>query len=93
MFAPDAPAHPVPSPLDSAGVDSVLLGLETVAGRVTLLPAGQRKRLEFDSVVLLEPADAVASSPYGLRLLYVALTRAVSSLLVLHSRDLPAEPG
>ena len=49
------------------------------------------KGLEFDAVVLLEPAAVAASGAHGLRALYVALTRAVSSLLVLHDEDLPAE--
>ncbi len=41
--------------------------------------------------MLLEPAAVAASSAYGLRLLYVALTRAVSSLIVLHTVGLPPE--
>jgi hypothetical protein len=43
--------------------------------------------------VLLEPADIVAGEPdqvTGLRRLYVCLTRAVTSLLVVYSADLPA---
>ena len=60
------------------------------AGPVTLVPAALVKGLEFDAVVLLEPAQ-IARGTYGLRLLYVALTRAVSSLTVLHTQGLPAE--
>ena len=51
------------------------------------------KGLEFDHVVLLEPADIVAGEPdevTGLRRLYVCLTRAVTSLVVVHSAPLPA---
>ena len=50
------------------------------------------KGLEFDHVVLLEPADIVAGEPdeiTGLRRLYVCLTRAVTSLVVVHSTPLP----
>lgn len=60
--------------------------------RITVVPASAAKGLEFDSVVLLEPASiAVASSVLsGLRLLYVALARAVSRLVIVHDQPLPA---
>ena len=61
--------------------------------RVDLVPASLAKGLEFDHVVLLEPAAIVAGEPdevTGLRRLYVCLTRAVTSLVVVHSEDLPA---
>ena len=58
---------------------------------VVLVPADLVKGLEFDHVVLLEPADVAERGRHGLRLLYVALTRAVSSLTVVHARDLPPE--
>ncbi|MCA1713021.1 MAG: AAA family ATPase [Actinobacteria bacterium] len=87
--APDLLAQ-VGSVLERHGVQAELLGEGGPAGRVALVPCDLVKGLEFDSVVLLEPADIAASGPYGLRALYVALTRAVSSLLVLHTNDLPA---
>ncbi|MDT4995975.1 MAG: hypothetical protein QOD45_43, partial [Pseudonocardiales bacterium] len=62
--------------------------------RVSVVPASTAKGLEFDSVVLLEPAQIVAAEPtrpVGLRRLYVVLTRAVSRLVVLHDEPLPAE--
>ena len=58
-----------------------------------LVPAALAKGLEFDHVVLLEPAEIVASEPdqvTGLRRLYVCLTRAVTSLIVVHAAELPA---
>jgi DNA helicase IV len=39
--------------------------------------------------VVVEPAAIVAAEPRGLHRLYVVLTRAVSSLVVLHAGDLP----
>ena len=60
--------------------------------RVDLVPASLAKGLEFDHVVLLEPAAIVAGEPdevTGLRRLYVCLTRAVTSLVVVHAEDLP----
>ena len=61
--------------------------------RVELVPASLVKGLEFDHVVLLEPARLVAAEAdevTGLRRLYVCLTRAVTTLVVVHGADLPA---
>ena len=61
--------------------------------RVALVEARQAKGLEFDAVVVADPAAIVASAPEegrGLRLLYVALTRPTQALVVVHADDLPA---
>lgn len=57
---------------------------------VVVLPASMVKGLEYDHVIVVEPADIVAAEPRGLNRLYVALTRAVAGLVVLHRADLPA---
>jgi DNA helicase IV len=57
--------------------------------RVVVLPATQAKGLEFDAVVVVEPAAIVAASPRGRSDLYVALTRATHRLGVLHTEPLP----
>jgi len=59
---------------------------------VPLLTARGAKGLEFDHVIVLEPA-LLAEREQGLRELYVALTRPTKTLVVLHSRPLPAELG
>ena len=59
----------------------------------TPYPAGSG-RLTSAHEDLLEPAGLVAGEPdrvTGLRRLYVCLTRAVTSLVVLHAQDLPEE--
>ena len=56
---------------------------------VTLVPVEVCKGLEFDSVVVVEPAAVVEESPQGHRALFVALTRATQNLTVLHARPLP----
>ncbi|HEX6423006.1 MAG TPA: ATP-binding domain-containing protein [Acidimicrobiales bacterium] len=61
------------------------------AGVVTVLDPHEAKGLEFDAVVVAEPALVAGGTPRGLRLLYVALTRAVQELVVVHARPLP--PG
>jgi DNA helicase IV len=53
-----------------------------------LVPAAA-KGLEFDRVVVVEPAELVAPDRAGLRLLYVTLTRATQSLAVVHSAPVP----
>jgi DNA helicase IV len=60
------------------------------APRVAVVPATLAKGLEFDAVVVVDPAAIVAAEPRGLHRLYVVLTRAVSTLVVLHRDDLPA---
>jgi DNA helicase IV len=71
-----------------AGLDFAHIADE-VDGRLTLVPASLAKGLEFDHVVVVEPARIVAAETRGLRRLYVVLTRAVSSLTVVHSEPMP----
>ncbi|MEU0519325.1 AAA family ATPase [Streptosporangium sp. NPDC006007] len=58
--------------------------------RLLVVPATLAKGLEYDHVIVVEPADIVDAEPRGLARLYVVLTRAVTSLTVLHTRELPA---
>ena len=62
-------------------------------GGLLVVPVTLAKGLEFDHVIVVEPARIVAAEPRGLHRLYVALTRAVSRLTVLHSEPLPAALG
>jgi UvrD-like helicase C-terminal domain len=57
---------------------------------VSLLALGDAKGLEFDAVVVVEPARIVAQPPEGLRALYVAVTRCTRRLAILHRDPLPA---
>ncbi len=84
--------------LVSAGVEHGVLGADhgDVEHRVDLVPATVAKGLEFDHVVVVEPAAIAAAEPdhrTGLRRLYVVLTRAVSTLTILHAQPLTAELG
>uniref|UniRef100_UPI002455DEE5 ATP-binding domain-containing protein n=1 Tax=Nocardia farcinica TaxID=37329 RepID=UPI002455DEE5 len=60
---------------------------------VRVLTVSEVKGLEFDTVLLVEPARIVEESPRGLNDLYVALTRATQRLHVLHTAELPAVLG
>jgi DNA helicase IV len=67
-------------------------GLALAAHRVpaaTVLAPPDAKGLEFDAVVVVEPAAIAGGTAQGLRLLYVALTRAVQELIVVHAGPLP----
>ncbi|OOQ48599.1 ATP-dependent DNA helicase [Streptomyces antibioticus] len=68
----------------AARLDGVTAGAEPDLTRtVVLLDPRQSKGLEFDSVLVVEPAD------YGTSDLYVALTRATQRLGVVHHKELP----
>jgi hypothetical protein len=75
--------------LVAAGLPAAVLGDDGDAGLLAVVPATLAKGLEFDAVVVVDPAAIVAAEPRGLHRLYVVLTRAVSTLVVLHSGDLP----
>jgi DNA helicase IV len=61
--------------------------------RIAVLTPREAKGMEFDHVIVVEPALIVAEAVegQGLRELYVALTRPTTTLVVVHARPLPAE--
>ncbi|MGH3423093.1 MAG: HelD family protein, partial [Nocardioidaceae bacterium] len=79
--------------LTADGIGFTMLGDDSdMSATVDLVPANLAKGLEFDHVVLVEPAAIAGTEPdhvTGLRRLYVCLTRAVTTLVVLHALDLP----
>jgi superfamily I DNA/RNA helicase len=87
VIAADATAPRVVAALAAAGVAA---GSAEEEKQVTVLPAGLAKGLEYDHVIVVEPAEIVAAEARGLHRLYVVLTRAVSRLAVLHAEPLPA---
>ncbi|GGN61062.1 DNA helicase [Streptomyces albiflavescens] len=97
LIAADARIPVLAEALAAAGVTYLGPGEETTAEtRLTLVPASLAKGLEFDYVVLDEPQGVVDGEPderTGLRRLYVALTRAVSGLIITHAAPLPPQLG
>ncbi|WP_328933049.1 MULTISPECIES: UvrD-helicase domain-containing protein [unclassified Streptomyces] len=95
LIAADARIPELAEALTAAGIGYIDPGEETtVDTRLTLVPASLAKGLEYDYVVLDEPQAVVDGEPderTGLRRLYVALTRAVSGLIVTHTAPLPAQ--
>jgi DNA helicase IV len=56
---------------------------------VVVLTVRQAKGLEFDCVLIVDPAGLLAESPRGRSDLYVALTRATQQVGVVHTGPLP----
>ena len=95
IIAADTHIASISQALARNGIEHGTLGLDhgDVEHQVDLVPATVAKGLEFDRVVVVEPAAIAAAEPderTGLRRLYVVLTRAVSALHVVHSQPLPA---
>ncbi|MEV7008147.1 helicase [Streptosporangium sp. NPDC051022] len=92
----DAVSFPVSFPMSVPGASPALSSPVIGHGesgepehRVTVLTAGQAKGLEFDSVLVVEPARIMAESARGPNDLYVALTRPTQRLGVVHTGELP----
>jgi len=87
--------------LPDAGVGRSAAGAERAAGAaepdlerpVVVVTVRQAKGLEFDSVLVADPAAILAESPRGLGDLYVALTRATQRVGVVYPGSLPPVLG
>ncbi|MEU0071361.1 UvrD-helicase domain-containing protein [Streptomyces sp. NPDC006332] len=68
--------------------------LAGLGDRVVALGSLEAKGLEYDATVVVSPAEIADESPAGLRVLYVALTRATQQLTVVSAeRDTPDDDG
>ncbi|MDI3421733.1 HelD family protein [Streptomyces luteolus] len=68
--------------------------LAELGDRVVALGSLEAKGLEYDATVVVSPAEIADESPAGLRVLYVALTRATQQLTVVSGeRDEPDAAG
>jgi DNA helicase IV len=88
----------VPEPLRHVVADALRRGLgdrvsadsrSALDRPVAVFGVADVKGLEFDSVVVVEPAGILDASPRGANDLYVALTRTTNRLGLLHTRPLP----
>jgi DNA helicase IV len=87
LIAPDALHDELVASL--ADVRAVSDTIDALDAPVAVLTPLTVKGLEFDHVIVVEPARLVGSDPAGLRLLYVSLTRATQDLVVVHAEPLP----
>ena len=89
VLAPGSLVADLAVALDRAGVAATDPRRDGLGAPLSLLPVDTANGLEFDAVVVVEPAAIVEESPQGLRALYVALTRPTRLLVVAHARPLP----
>jgi DNA helicase IV len=74
----------------TAALPDTALGADPdLTSPVVVLTVKQAKGLEFDCVLIADPARMMAESPRGLNDLYVALTRATQQVGVVHPGSLP----
>lgn len=96
VIVPEGGVKAAADVMEKAGLPAEVLGRSGTAiglpgaDAVAILDPIAAKGLEFDAVVVVEPGD-IAAMPSGLRHLYVAMTRAVQYLSLIHSRPLPVE--
>jgi hypothetical protein len=87
VIVPDARVGQVAAALPEAVAGDQPESLDAVAA---LLTVTQAKGLEFDRVILADPAGIIAQSANGGHDLYVAITRATHRLTVVYEGELPA---
>lgn len=58
---------------------------------IVVLTAEESKGLEFDNVIVVEPAAIVDEAERGLQALFVALTRCTSRIAIVHAQPWPVE--
>ncbi len=90
VITADAQTAEISGVLTKAGLPHAVLDGEAGDSQLVIVPVTIAKGLEFDHVIVVEPGRIAAAEARGLQRLYVALTRAVSRLTVLHTEPLPA---
>jgi hypothetical protein len=63
--------------------------IEAIDAPIAVLAPLDAKGLEFDHVIVVEPAQLVNADRAGLRLLYVTITRTTKTLTIVHAEALP----
>ena len=89
VIAPDGLIDELSEHLTAAGINHGTATRTGLDEGVTLVPVSVVKGLELDAVIVVEPARIVAETEYGMRSLYVALTRPTQRLTVVHADELP----
>jgi DNA helicase IV len=89
IVAPPSRVADLHAALVAAGLDVGPVDPGRLDHQISVLSAVGTKGLEFDAAVVVEPAAIIAEEAGGPRALYVALTRSVQVLVVVHADDLP----
>ena len=89
VIAPVVRHEALEAAFDAAGLPWAVGSRVGLGERVTLLDAVGAKGLEFDAAIVVEPAELVDERDRGLQALFVALTRAVQHVSIVHAAPLP----
>ena len=91
VIVADADLPSIRHTLTASGLSHTILDDEHTGdnARLTIVPATLAKGLEYDTVIIIDPDRINSAEPRGSQRLYVALTRAVSNLTIIHSTPLP----
>lgn len=89
VIAPDDVRDDIEKALLAAGWKPVQRVQDVERGDVPVFSPEVVKGLEFDGVVLVNPADILDGTKRGARVLYVAMTRAVQDLSLISDKPLP----
>jgi DNA helicase IV len=92
VVAPGPQLDPLRAALADAGLEFADATAGELGGGINLLDLGVIKGLEFDAILVVEPAALLVERPAGgPGGLYTALTRATRALAIVHSDPLPVE--
>ncbi|GGW72375.1 HelD family protein [Streptomyces xantholiticus] len=91
VIVPDARTAELAAAVASALPEATSGPHPDLTARAVVLGVGQTKGLEFDSVIIADPAGILTASPRGRNDLYVAMTRATQRLGILHTGMPPTE--
>jgi DNA helicase IV len=89
VIAPTESLPALAAALDAAGAPWGEPNTTGLSATITLLDLPAVKGLEFDSVIVAEPAAIVAEGSHGMQALFVALTRPTRRLVIMHALPLP----
>lgn len=91
IIAPEAYVTPIVNALHRASMRFSRFLDEGVGpvDSITVVRSVDCKGLEFSNVIVVEPEGIILERPLGQRVLYVALTRALKRLRVIHADPLP----
>lgn len=93
VVAPSPLIGPIIDAFRKAGVRASRFDSDGIGDCVTVLRGIDSKGLEFDNVVIVEPSAVMQERTLGHNVLYVAMTRAMKRLRVVHSEALPPVLG
>ena len=89
VIVPDDKTEATADALRSAGIECATAYDGALSTTVSVLPVRYAKGLEVDAAIVLEPSEIINQTAKGTQSLYVALTRAMRRLTVIHADPLP----